>query len=81
MAEPATDVLVAGYRDIDEATRDFEAPVALVKAKRVSIDGVILVTHARDGSVSQPTGGRRLLGSVQVPVEVWTIGFANERRM
>ena len=34
MAEtPPTDVLVAGYQDIDEATKDFEALVALVKAK------------------------------------------------
>ena len=49
---PHTDVLVAGYQDIDEATEDFEALVALVKAKDVSIDGVILVTHAQDGSVS-----------------------------
>ena len=52
MPETATDVLVAGYQDIEEATGDFEALVALVKAKRVSIDGVILVTHAQDGSVS-----------------------------
>jgi arylsulfatase len=52
MAETPTDVLVAGYQDIDEATRDFEALVALVKAKRLSIEGVILVTHAQDGSVS-----------------------------
>ena len=51
MAETPTDVLVAGYQDIDEATKDFEALVALVKEKKVSIEGVILVTHAEDGSV------------------------------
>ncbi len=51
MAETPTDVLVAGYPDIDEATKDFEALVALVKEKKVSIEGVILVTHAEDGSV------------------------------
>ena len=57
MAETPTDVLVAGYQDIDEATKDFEALVALVKEKKVSIEGVILVTHAEDGSVSvQRTG-------------------------
>ena len=31
MAETPTDVLVAGYQDIDEATRDFESLVALVR--------------------------------------------------
>ena len=57
MAETPTDVLVAGYQDIDEATKDFEALVALVKEKKVSIEGVILVTHAEDGSVAvQRTG-------------------------
>ena len=55
-----TDVLVAGYQDIDEATKDFESLVALVKEKRVSIEGVILVTHAHDGSVSvRQTGDNR----------------------
>ena len=47
MAETPTDVLVAGYQDIDEATNDFEALVALVKEKKISIEGVILVTHDR----------------------------------
>ena len=57
MAETPTDVLVAGYQDIDEATKDFEALVALVKEKEVLIEGVILVTHAEDGSVAvQQTG-------------------------
>ncbi len=66
MAETPTDVLVAGYQNIDEATRDFEALVALVKDKKVSIEGVILVTHAEDGSVAvQRTGdnlGRKGMG-------------------
>ena len=57
MAERPTDVLVAGYKDIDEATRDFEALVELVKEKEVSIEGVILVTHDEDGNVAvQRTG-------------------------
>ena len=57
MADTPTDVLVAGYQDIEEATKDFEALVALVKEKQVSIEGVILVTHAEDGSVAvQQTG-------------------------
>ena len=55
-----TDVLVAGYQDIEEATEDFEALVALVKGKQVAIDGVILVTHAQDGSVSVRQTGDNL---------------------
>jgi arylsulfatase A-like enzyme/uncharacterized membrane protein len=66
MSESMTDVLVAGYRDIDPATRDFEALVALVKAKTVAVEGVILVTHDQDGNVVvQQTGdhlGRKGLG-------------------
>jgi hypothetical protein len=59
MAE-TTDVLVAGYQDIDTATEDFERLVSLVDHKKVAIAGVILVTHAKDGSVSvQQTGDHR----------------------
>ena len=58
MAETPTDVLVAGYQDIDEATEDFESLVALVRDKQVSVEGVILVTHARDGSVAVQADGR-----------------------
>ena len=60
MAETPTDVLVAGYQDIDEATQDFEALVALVKEKKVSIEGVILVTHAEDGNVTVHKTGDNL---------------------
>jgi hypothetical protein len=52
MAETPTDVLVAGYPDIDGATKDFESLGALAGDTQVSIDGVILVTHAPDGSVA-----------------------------
>ena len=66
MTDSPTDVLVAGYQEIDEATRDFEALVALVKDKSVEIEGVILVTHAQDGSVAvRQTGdnlGRKGMG-------------------
>ena len=66
MADTPTDVLVAGYQDIADATNDFEALVALVKEKQVSIEGVILVTHAQDGSVAvRQTGdnlGRKGMG-------------------
>ncbi len=65
-AETATDVLGAGYQDIEDATRDFESLVALVGNKQVWIEGVILVTHAHDGSVAvRQTGdhlGRKGLG-------------------
>ena len=50
MAETPADVLVAGYPDIDGATKDFESLGALVRDTQVSIDGVIVVTHAPDGS-------------------------------
>lgn len=57
MADTPTDVLVAGYQDIDQATADFDALLELVKDKQVEVDGVILVTHAEDGSVNvQQTG-------------------------
>lgn len=52
MADTLTDVLVAAYQDIDTASKDFDALVASVKEKQVAIEGVILVTHAEDGSVS-----------------------------
>ncbi len=52
MVETPTDVLVAACPDIDGATKDFESPGALVRDTQVSIDGVILVTHAPDGSVA-----------------------------
>ena len=66
MAETPTDVLVAGYGGIEEATKDFDSLVGLVRDKRVSIEGAILVTHAEDGSVAvRQTGddlGRKGLG-------------------
>ena len=45
MGGTPTDVLVAGYQDIETATRDFETLVARVKDKDVELEGVILVTH------------------------------------
>jgi arylsulfatase A-like enzyme/uncharacterized membrane protein len=60
MAETPTDVLVAAYPEIGTATQDFESLVALVKRKEVAIEGVILVTHAEDDSVSVEMTGDRL---------------------
>lgn len=57
MADARTDVFVGGYPDIGTATEDFDALVALVKGKKLKIEGAILNTHALDGSVSvQQTG-------------------------
>jgi arylsulfatase A-like enzyme/uncharacterized membrane protein len=60
MTETPTDVLVAGYREMDPATKDFESLIALVQSGSVEIDGVILVTHAVDGSVSVRQTGDHL---------------------
>ena len=60
MSDTPTDVLVAGYQDIATASGDFEALVALVKDKKVEIEGVILVTHDRDGNVSVRQTGDHL---------------------
>lgn len=66
MADAPTDVLVAGYRDVDAATEDFERLVGLVQRKELAIEGVILVTHAADDTVAvRQTGddrGRKGLG-------------------
>ena len=66
MCDTPTDVLVAGYSAIDAATADVEAYAARVKAKEIGIEGVILVAHAEDGTVTvQQTGdhlGRKGMG-------------------
>ena len=60
MADTPTDVLVAGYQDIDTATKDFDALAGLVKDKKVKIEGAILITHAEDGTVNvQQTADHR----------------------
>jgi arylsulfatase A-like enzyme/uncharacterized membrane protein len=51
MADNLTDVLAAGYSDIDTATSDFDALIAAVKAKSVRIEAAILVTRDTDGNV------------------------------
>jgi arylsulfatase A-like enzyme/uncharacterized membrane protein len=56
----ATDVLVAGYRDITTAERDFGAFVARVAAREIPIEGVILVSHAEDGEISVRRTGDHL---------------------
>jgi arylsulfatase A-like enzyme/uncharacterized membrane protein len=57
MADALTDVLVAGYRDIEMASRDFDGLIEQVQTRQVSIDGAILVTRDAEGEVTvQQTG-------------------------
>jgi arylsulfatase A-like enzyme/uncharacterized membrane protein len=52
MTDTTTDVLVAAYQSLDEATHDFDTLADLVRDKQVRIEAAILITHAEDGSVS-----------------------------
>ncbi len=57
MAKQMTDVLVAGYQAVETASADFDALIAQVQAKHVSLEAAILVAHDADGNVSvQQTG-------------------------
>jgi arylsulfatase len=60
MAETQTDVLVAVYQDLDEATRDFDGLMQIVKAKQVEVEGAILVTHDASGGVTVVQHGDHL---------------------
>ncbi len=60
MADTQTDVLVAGYRDIDMATRDFDGLMQVVAGKQVEIEGAILVTHDADGAITVVQHGDHL---------------------
>jgi arylsulfatase A-like enzyme/uncharacterized membrane protein len=66
MSDPASVVLVAAYQDTGAAKEDFDQLAELVKRKVVTVDGVILVAHEPDGSVTVlDTGdhvGRKGLG-------------------
>ena len=52
MAKDNVDVVVAAYQDLDAARADFDSLVGLVKAKTVRVEGVILVSHELDGTVT-----------------------------
>jgi arylsulfatase A-like enzyme/uncharacterized membrane protein len=57
MSERRTDVLVAAYAAGDLAAQEFDALVAQVKAKKVRIEGAILISHDEAGEVVvQQTG-------------------------
>lgn len=57
MSNDSNDVLVAAYQEMAAAKKDFDAVTALVKAKQVRVEGVILVEHGEDGQVSIVTTG------------------------
>jgi arylsulfatase len=60
MADTPTDVLVAGYQDIGAATDEFDRLVSLVNEGKLEIEGMILVTHDREGNVSVRQTGDHL---------------------
>ena len=60
MSHQPHDVLVGAYQDLEIAKRDFDAVTALVKARKVKVEGVILVEHHEDGDVSVVSTGDHL---------------------
>lgn len=51
------DVLVAAYEDLGTARRDFDAVAELVRARTVTVEGVLLVEHDADGQVKVDSVG------------------------
>jgi arylsulfatase len=60
MPDIRTDVLVAAYQHITEATEDFKSLVARVEQKRVAIEGVLIITRSEDGKVAVELTGDNL---------------------
>jgi arylsulfatase len=60
MSKDTHDVVVGAYQDLDVAKRDFDAVTALVQARQVKVEGVILVEHHDDGEVSIVSTGDHL---------------------
>ncbi len=46
------EVVVGAYQDLNAAQQDFEAISALVKAREIKVEGVLLVEHHEDGEVT-----------------------------
>ncbi|MCU0258142.1 MAG: arylsulfatase, partial [Solirubrobacteraceae bacterium] len=46
------EVVVGAYQDLAAAQRDYEAIGALVKAREIKVEGVLLVEHHEDGEVT-----------------------------
>jgi arylsulfatase len=66
MSDGAMDVLVAAYQGVDTAHKDLDGVCELVRSKQLKVEGVILVAHEKDDSVTLlDTGdhaGRKGLG-------------------
>ncbi|MFN8160429.1 MAG: arylsulfatase [Solirubrobacterales bacterium] len=60
MSDAPTDVLVAGYPDIEAATTDFDRLIDLVGRGEVRIEGAILVTHGEGDRVTVHQTGNHL---------------------
>jgi len=60
MGEELMDVLFAAYQTIEAAQKDFDGLVELVKSKKVSIEGAILVARDTDGNVTIADTGNKL---------------------
>jgi arylsulfatase A-like enzyme/uncharacterized membrane protein len=57
MSHDTLDVIVGAYQNLGAAKRDFDSVSALVKAKQIRVEGVILVQHDEDGEVSVVSTG------------------------
>ena len=53
-------LVVGGYQDVAIAQHDFDAMAALVKGKRVSSQGMILIVQDADGEVPLEDSGDHL---------------------
>jgi len=60
MSDETMDVLVAPYQDLDAAQSDFNAVTELVRAKKVKVEGVILIEHRADDEVTLVSAGDQL---------------------
>lgn len=60
MSHEPQDVLVGAYQDLAVAKQDFDAVTALVRDRKVRVEGVVLVEHHDDGEVSVVSTGDHL---------------------
>jgi len=60
MADEMMDVVFAAYQTMDVAQKDFDGLVGLVKDKKVSIEGAILVANDLEGNVTIADTGNKL---------------------
>jgi len=60
MADELMDVLFAAYPSVEQAQKEFDDLVALVKNRHVKIEGAILVSKDEDGNVTIADTGNKL---------------------